>query len=47
MLFVLIMLAHERRRIVHVNITDHPIAQWTAQQIVETFPWDTVPRCLL
>ena len=46
-LFVFIVLAHERRRIVHVNITEHPTAQWTAQQIVEAFPWDTVPRCLL
>ena len=28
-LFVFIMLAHERRRIVHFNITEHPTAQWT------------------
>lgn len=41
------MLAHERRRIVHCNITEHPTAQWTAQQIVEAFPWDTAPRYLL
>jgi putative transposase len=46
-LFVFIMLAHERRRIVHFNITEHPTAQWTAQQIVEAFPWDTAPRYLL
>ena len=46
-LFVFIMLAHERRRIVHFNITEHPTAQWTTQQIVEAFPWDTVPRYLL
>jgi putative transposase len=46
-LFVFIMLAHERRRIVHVNITAHPTAQWTAQQIVEAFPWETAPRYLL
>jgi hypothetical protein len=46
-LFVFIMLAHERRRIVHVNVTAHPTAQWTAQQIVEAFPWDTAPRYLL
>ena len=38
-LFVFIVLAHERRRIVHLNITEHPTAQWTAQQIVEAFPW--------
>jgi putative transposase len=46
-LFVFIMLAHERRRIVHFNLTDHPTAQWTAQHIVEAFPWDTAPRYLL
>jgi transposase InsO family protein len=43
-LFVFILLAHERRRIVHFNITEHPTAQWTAQQIVEAFPWETAPR---
>ena len=46
-LFVFVILAHERRRIVHFNITEHPTAQWTAQQIVEAFPWDTAPRYLL
>jgi putative transposase len=46
-LFVFIILAHERRRIVHFNVTEHPTAQWTAQQIVEAFPWDTAPRNLL
>jgi transposase InsO family protein len=46
-LFVFIMLAHERRRIVHVDVTEHLTAQWTAQQIVEPFPWDETPRYLL
>jgi len=46
-LFVFIMLAHERRRIMHFTITEHPTAQWTAQQIVEAFPWETAPRYLL
>ena len=46
-LFVLVILAHERRRIVHVNITEHPTAGWTAQQVVEAFPWDEAPRYLL
>ncbi len=46
-LFVFIMLAHERRRIVHFNVTEHPTAEWTSQQIVEAFPWDTAPRYLL
>jgi transposase InsO family protein len=46
-LFVLVILAHDRRRIVHCNVTEHPTAQWTAQQVVEAFPWDEAPRYLL
>ena len=46
-LFVLVILAHERRRVVHFHITAHPTAQWTAQQVVEAFPWDEAPRYLL
>src|SRR6267143_1627195 len=46
-LFVLVVLAHQRRRIIHVNITEHPTAAWTAQQIVDAFPDDTAPRWLL
>src|SRR5712691_7043901 len=45
-LFVLIVLSHLRRRIVHFNITEHPTATWTAQQIVDAFPDDTAPRWL-
>jgi putative transposase len=46
-LFVFVILAHERRRIVHFNVTEHPTAQWTARQVVEAFPWDEAPRYLL
>src|SRR5216684_854592 len=46
-LFVLVLLSHQRRRIIHVNITEHPTAVWTAQQIIEAFPEDTAPRWLL
>jgi transposase InsO family protein len=46
-LFVFIILAHDRRRIVHFNLTEHPTVQWAAQQIVEAFPWDEAPRYLL
>jgi transposase InsO family protein len=46
-LFVFLILAHERRRVVDFNITEHPTAQWTAQQAVEAFPWDEAPRYLL
>lgn len=46
-LFVLLALAHDRRRMVHFNVTAHPTAQWSAQQVVEAFPWDTAPTYLL
>ena len=46
-LFVFLVLAHDRRRVVHVNVTDAPTAQWTAQPLVEAFPWETAPRYLL
>jgi transposase InsO family protein len=46
-LFVFIVLAHDRRRIVHFNVTEHPTAQWTAQQLVEAFPFDTAPSYLI
>jgi transposase InsO family protein len=46
-LFVLVILAHHRRRVVHFNVTEHPTAAWTAQQVIEAFPWDEVPRYLL
>ena len=46
-LFVFVILAHHRRRVVHFNVTDAPTAQWTAQQLVEAFPWETAPRYLL
>ena len=46
-LFVLVVMKHSRREIVHFNVTEHPCAEWTAQQIVEAFPWQSAPRYLL
>jgi transposase InsO family protein len=46
-LYVFIVLSHDRRRIVHFNATEHPTAQWTAQQLLEAFPFDSAPRYLL
>jgi hypothetical protein len=37
-LFVFLVLSHNRRRIVHFNITEHPSAEWTGRQLVEAFP---------
>jgi len=41
------VLAHDRRRILSVNVTSSPSAGWTANQIVQAFPWDSAPRYLL
>jgi transposase InsO family protein len=46
-LYCFIILLHDRRQIVHFNVTDHPTAIWTAQQMIEAFPEDASPRFLL
>ena len=46
-LFVFLVLAHERRRVLHFNVTACPTAEWTAQQIVEASPWTDPPKYLL
>jgi hypothetical protein len=47
LLYVMIILAHGRRRIVRFDVTQHPTAAWLSQQVVEAFPWDTAPSFLL
>ena len=47
LLYVLIVITHERRKVVHFNITEAPTAEWTAQQVVNAFPYDTAPTYLL
>ena len=42
-LFVLGILAHYRRRIAHVNVTEYPTAEWREQEVMEAFPWDEAP----
>jgi putative transposase len=46
-LFVFVVLSHERRRVVHINITTAPTSQWVAQQLREAFPFETAPRYLI
>jgi putative transposase len=47
LVFVLVLLAHDRRRIRHIAVTAHPTAAWTAQQLREACPWDEAPRYLI
>jgi transposase InsO family protein len=47
LLSVMLILAHDRRKIVQFDVTQHPTAAWLSQQVTEAFPWDTVPRYLL
>ena len=46
-LFVFVILSHDRRRPVHVAVTEYPTSEWVAHQLLEAFPWDTAPRYLL
>ena len=47
MLYILIFLSVDRRRVLQLNVTEHPTAEWSAQQAIEAFPWDTAPKYLL
>jgi len=44
LLYVFIVLAHDRRRVIHFNVTEHPTAIWAGQQIIEAFPEDRAPQ---
>ena len=46
-LFAVVVLHYDRRHVVHYNATAHSTAEWTAQQIVEAFPFDDAPRLLI
>ena len=47
LLFVFVILDHERRRPIHFAVTSNPTAEWTARQLLQAFPWNSVPRYLL
>ncbi|WP_391542511.1 integrase core domain-containing protein [Posidoniimonas polymericola] len=47
LLYCFVVLSHDRRRLLHFNVTSNPTARWTAQQLTEAFPFDEAPRCLL
>jgi putative transposase len=44
---VMIILAHDRRKIMRTAVTEHPTEAWLSRQVTEAFPWDTAPRYLL
>jgi putative transposase len=46
-LFVFVILSHDRRRPIHFAVTANPTAEWTARQLLDAFPWDSAPRYLL
>ena len=46
-LFAFVVLRHDRRMVVHLNVTAHPTAEWTSQQVVEAFPEGSAPRFLI
>src|SRR5882757_9305072 len=47
LLFVLVILRHERRRLISLSVTAHPTAEWIARQITDAFPWDEAPDYLI
>jgi transposase InsO family protein len=46
-LFVLVMLTHSRRRLVHLNVTEHPTAEWTARQLLEACALEEAARYVI
>ena len=47
LLFVLVILRHERRRLISLSVTDHPTAEWIARQLTDAFPWDEAPDYMI
>lgn len=46
-LYVFVVLSLDRRRIIHINVTYHPTAEWTAMQLLQAFPFETASRYLI
>jgi hypothetical protein len=47
LLFVLVILRHERLRLISLSVTAHPTADWIARQITDAFPWDEAPEYMI
>jgi putative transposase len=46
-LYVFVVLSHERRSVIHFNVTSHPTAEWTSQQLLQAFPYDSAPQYII
>ena len=46
-LYVLVLIAHDRRQLIHINVTAHPTAAWIWQQLIQATPWGTGPKYLI
>jgi transposase InsO family protein len=46
-LYCFFVIAHDRRRILHCNVTKHPTSAWVIQQLREAFPYDSAPGYLI
>ena len=46
-LYCFFVISHDRRRILHFNITKHPTSSWITQQLRKAFPFETAPRFLI
>ncbi len=46
-LYALIVLGHDRRKVIHFDVSQNPTQVWLSRQMTEAFPWDTAPRYLL
>jgi hypothetical protein len=46
-LYCFFIIAHDRRRILHCNVTKHPTSAWVIQQLREAFPYDSAPGYLI
>src|SRR6478736_3896624 len=47
LLYVLVIVRLERRKLVWMNVTPHPTAEWIARQVTEAFPWAEAPRYMI
>lgn len=47
LLFAFIVMSHGRRKLLHIGVTAHPTAAWTARQLTEAFPWEEAPDTLI